>query len=85
MAGSDTISIPAGSFQHLKSGDWVFQGPVGSAAVQARISSPSSGVYALQVEASGVDTSSLTTKPVTVKLNLGTSFGTASVNAQFTQ
>jgi hypothetical protein len=52
--GPVMLNIPAGGF-HLQKGIWVFQGPVGSAAVQARISSPSTGVYALQVEASGIE------------------------------
>jgi hypothetical protein len=83
--GSVTINIPAGSFHQQKTGNWVFEGPVGSAAVQARISSPSSGTYELQLQVSGIDTSALTVNPVTVKLTLGTSFGSASANAEFTQ
>jgi hypothetical protein len=82
--GPDIINIPAGSFApDGKSGNWNFGGPVGPAAVEAKVKLRNDGSYELQLQGSGVDTSSITANPVTVKLTLGSSFGSASVNADF--
>jgi hypothetical protein len=81
--GPDVINIPPGSFHQQKTGNWVFEGPVGSVSAEARISSPAAGTYELQFEATNLDTSAIS-NPVTVKLTLGNSFGSASVNADIT-
>jgi hypothetical protein len=80
--GTYTVTIPAGSFQALKNGAYTYQGTINGGALQVRISQTGPGSYLVQVDASGVNLSTLT-NPVAVTLILGQNSGTAKVTAQF--
>jgi len=77
--GTYTVTIPAGSFHLTNKGTWVYKGTINGVALQARILQTGTNTYQVQVDASGVDLTSLT-NPVTVTLALGTNTGTTQVN-----
>jgi uncharacterized repeat protein (TIGR03803 family) len=80
--GTYTVAIPAGSFQALKKGVYAYQGTINGVALQVRISQTGTSSYLVQVDASGVNLSTLT-NPVPVTLTLGQNSGTVNVTAQF--
>jgi hypothetical protein len=80
--GTYTVTIPPGSFSAIKNGSSTFQGDINGAALQFRISQNPAKCYMVQVDASGVDLTTLT-NPVAVTLSIGQNTGTTNVTAQF--
>ena len=79
--GTNTITVPAGSFKAGPHGTFTFQGTIGGVALQIRLAPVGAGTYSIQVDASGVNLTGLTT-PVAVTLNIGDNTGTTSVTGQ---
>lgn len=75
MVGTYSVVIPVNAFHQTKKGWYVFQGTIAGVALQMRLSQTGSDTYQLQVNASGVDLSSLS-DPITVTLTIGNNGGT---------
>ena len=77
--GTYTGTIPPGSFVVTKKGLWVYNGTINGVSLQVRLSQTGTSSYQLQVDATGVDLTTIT-NPVTVTLTLGSNDGTTQVN-----
>ncbi|HEV2324859.1 MAG TPA: choice-of-anchor tandem repeat GloVer-containing protein [Terracidiphilus sp.] len=73
--GTYTAAVPPGLFHQTRKGWWVYEGELAGVSLEVRISQKGASLYELQVDASGVDVTSLP-NPVTVALALGNNTGT---------
>jgi len=79
--GTNTITVPAGSFKAGPKGTFTFQGTIGGVALQIRLAPVGAGTYSIQLDASGVNLTGLT-NPVAVTLSIGNNTGTTSMTVQ---
>ena len=80
--GSYSVTIPAGAFQKAGTGLWIYDGTIGGATLQIRISQTGANSYRVLVDASGPDLTNAT-NPVAVTLTIGQNSGTTEVKADF--
>lgn len=78
--GPYTATIPAGAFHMTKKGLFVYEGTTNGVALQLRILQTGTNSYQAQLDASGMDLTSLT-NPVPVTLTIGSNTGTTQVTA----
>jgi uncharacterized repeat protein (TIGR03803 family) len=77
--GTFSVTIRAGSFRATRKA-FMFEGEISGLALNVRMNPAGPNSYSLQVEASGVDLSSLT-NPVPVTLSIGNNTGTVQVES----
>jgi uncharacterized repeat protein (TIGR03803 family) len=78
--GSYTLNLPSTVFQKTSKSTWVYDGKVNGVSLQVRIAQQTANSYLVQVEASGVNLTTLT-NPISVTLTLGANSATTQVNA----
>jgi len=80
--GAFSVTIPAGSFQQRKNGDFVFKGMIMGIPLEARISPRGDGSYSFKIEGAGAPNLP-TTSPFPVGLTIGNDTGSTTVNTNF--
>lgn len=76
---SYTLTIPPDAFSVTNNGWWVYSGTIQGVSLQVRLSQTGTASYEMQIDATGVDLSSIP-NPVRVTLTLGSNNGTTAVN-----
>jgi hypothetical protein len=78
--GSYTLNVPSTVFQKTSKSTWVYEGKLNGVSLQVRIAQQTTNSYLVQVEASGLNLTTLT-NPISVTITLGANSGTTHVNA----